>query len=171
MNGYTSVVEVSDPARVSRERVIGLVRSLPLLFVGGLSMMVATGVARTEESPVRAIAPWAFAAVSFVALLVLRYGDLRTSRVWLTDDGLVVQSLRGKFVVPYADVEGARVGRTPFGLPSRHPGYMRVRLRRGLPFIGRWVTTIAPTRAAALASTRELSSRVAGSLAPRAEAS
>jgi hypothetical protein len=160
-------MEVSDPVRVARERVIGLVRSLPLLLVGAMSMFLATGIARGEEDPWRAVAPWAIAGVSFVALLFLRYADLRTSRVWLAEDGLVVQSLRGKFTVPYAEVEGARIGRTPFGLPSRHPGYVRVRLRRSQPFVGRWVTTIAPTRAAAVRSTKELASRVEKALAPR----
>lgn len=157
-------MEISDPARVARERTIGMLRSLPLLLVGALSMYVATTVARGEESAWRAVAPWTFAAVSLVVLLFLRYGDLRTSRVWLEENGLVVQSLRGKFVVPYAEVAGARIGRTPFGLPSRHPGYVRVRLRRAQPFVGRWVTTIAPTRAAAIAGTRELAERVKGAL-------
>ena len=152
--------EISDPGRVTKERAIGVLRSMPLVLVGGLSMYIAVHFAKSEADPVRALLPWSVAGVSLVVLALLRYGDLRTSRVWLAEEGLVVLSLRGRFVVPYRDVEGARVGRTPLGLPSRHPGYVRVRLRAPLPFVGRWVTTIAPTRKAALAATRALAARV-----------
>ena len=62
--------------------------------------------------------------------------------------------------IAWREIEGARVGFTPWGVPSRYPGYVRLRLRTRHPIVGRWVTTIAPTRDAALRVTAEIADRV-----------
>jgi len=62
--------------------------------------------------------------------------------------------------IGWREIEGARVGVTPLGLPSRHAGFLRLRLRSAHPIVGRWVTTILDSREAALAASAEIARAV-----------
>jgi hypothetical protein len=72
--------------------------------------------------------PIALALASLIGILAVRLQQRHLGRVFESEDGLVVHTLLGRrLVVRWSDVEGARVGTTPFRLPSRHPGFLRLR--------------------------------------------
>jgi hypothetical protein len=148
--------ELSDERLVSQSRLIALASTLPLALTGSLSLYVATrGGGRGDW------APWVLAAVSALLVLAVRFQQRHEGRLFVTASGLMVRTIFGKSVhIAWPEVEGAQVGRSPWGLPSRYPGFFRLRLRSTHPIVGRWVTTIAPSREEALGATREVSDRV-----------
>jgi hypothetical protein len=151
----TSGPELSDARLVGQERVVALVSTLPLGLAGALSMWAATHEGRGDALPI------AVALASLAGLLAIRLAQRHLGRVYEGEDGLVVQTLLGRrLVVRWADIGGARVGLTPWRLPSRHPGYLRLRLQTPYPIVGRWVTTIASDREAALAASARVAERV-----------
>jgi len=157
--------ELSDERLVSRSRMVALISTLPLALTGALSLYIATrGSGRGDALP------WLFALGTALIIVGVRLQQRHQGRVFVTATGLVVRTMFGSSVpIAWAELEGARVGLSPWGLPSRYPGYMRVRLRSRHPVVGRWVTTIASSRDAALGATREMSAQVRLALAaPRA---
>lgn len=148
--------ELSDERLVSQSRLIALASTVPLALTGSLSLYVATqGGGRGDW------VPWFLAGASALLVLAVRFQQRHEGRLFLTPSGLMVRTIFGKSVhIGWAEVEGARVGRSPWGLPSRYPGFFRLRLRSKHPIVGRWVTTIARSREEALGATREVSERV-----------
>ena len=148
--------ELSDERLVSQSRLIALGSTLPVALTGSLSLYVATqGSGRGDA------APWLIALGSALVILAVRFSQRHQGRVFITAEGVLVRTLFGtSVVVAWREIEGARVGFTPWGVPSRYPGYVRLRLRTRHPIVGRWVTTIAPTRDAALRVTAEIADRV-----------
>lgn len=148
--------ELSDARLVSQSRLVALASTLPLALTGGLSLYVATqGSGRGE------LAPWLVALASVLLLLAVRFQQRHEGRVFVTADGLLVRTLFGSSVqIAWRELEGARVGVSPWGLPSRYPGYLRLRLRSRHPIVGRWVTTIAPSRDDAQRATSDVAERV-----------
>ncbi len=148
--------ELSDARLLSQSRLIALASTVPLALTGALSLYVATrGRGQGEWLP------WALALVSALVLLAVRAQQRHEGPVFVEADGVRVRTLFGKSVhVAWREIEGARVGVTALGLPSRYAGALRLRLRSSHPIVGRTVTTILASRDAALAASAEIAREV-----------
>lgn len=147
---------LSDTRLLSQSRLVALASTVPLALTGALSLYVATRGSRQGEW-----LPWGIALASALVLLAVRAQQRHEGQVFVEAGGLRVRTLFGRSVhVAWREIEGARVGVTALGLPSRHSGALRLRLRSAHPIVGRCVTTILTTREAALAASAEVAAQV-----------